>query len=114
MAFKVVRWQGHHFVVMKRVQNRALSKNELDNLGGLLALRLKDTNVFIYLQCHIGSDEEWMTLADARVNHVEWLTGESFNFKCTLSFGCKCNVSLYSEAACSRMRGVAIVFLWCS
>ena len=108
MAFKVVRWQGHHFVVMKRVQNRALSKNELDNLNGLLALRLKDTNVFIYLQCHIGSDEEWMTLADARVNHVEWLTGESFNFKCTLSFGCKCNVSLYSAQCRMHVQSIFI------
>ena len=58
---------------------------ELHNLGGLLPLRLKDTNG-ISLQCHNGSEVQSITLTDGMVYHVEWLTGESINFKCTQMF----------------------------
>ena len=55
-------------------------------MGGLLPLRLKDTNAGISLRCHNGSVMQSLKRTDAMVYHVEWLTGETINFKCTQMF----------------------------
>lgn len=59
---------------------------ELDNMGGVLPLRLKDTNVGISFQWHNGSVGQSIKVTDAMVYHVEWLSGEPINFKCTQMF----------------------------